>query len=370
MNEKIKQRIDWLLAYNLPPLPVASAQDARQYPKIVKATAKNGDYCPLDKGLNPIPRFTGKNPSFLNQKGNPEIINHGNYQTKLPAKSLITKWFSNPDTGIGTLGGIPYQDGVIVWIDLDRKNFDSDQEFTLASDWIDSRLGANLINCLIEKTHSGGRRWGIAVKAIPDFTNFCLEPGGFHAGELLGTGRFTVLAPTIGPSGNAYESLNIPQELGVIDSIDWLYPISQPAVEQPKPKRTKREKPEGSPLDANPLAIPLEKCLSRQAQAVLNGEDYKDDGSFSLSNFVKEVYGWENWLNFQGISFTGSAESLIYDAGASLGHDEDRTARIIKSCKDLSQYQPSCWFSGGDESCWKVIKRVNNPHFSQIELRS
>lgn len=361
MQSEIKQRIDWLLDHNLPPLPVAPAQDSRAFPKIVK-----GNSCPLDKNLNPIPLYTGKNPSFLGDKI--ELVNHGNYQEKLPSQYLLKKWFANPENGIGTLGGIPYKGGVIVWIDLDRKCFSGDQEFELAVEYIDARLGVNLVNCLQEKTHSGGRRWGIAVKSAPDFTNFCLEPGGFHAGELLGKGRFTVLAPSLGPSGNFYETLHCPQELGVIERIDFLFPVSATATAE-KPKREKKER---QPVSSGSLAIALESCLSRQAQAVLRGDDPKGDESYSLSNFVKEAYGWENWLNDQRIPFTGSPESLVLEAAASLGHDEDKAARVIKSCKDLSQYHPSCWFSGGDESCWKVIKRLNKqvPTPSQVEVKT
>ncbi|MBD2232852.1 type IV secretory system conjugative DNA transfer family protein [Phormidium tenue] len=37
------------------------------------------------------------------------------------------------------------------------------------------------------------------------FTNFSLNGvGGQHMGEALGQGRFTVLSPTVGPSGKAY----------------------------------------------------------------------------------------------------------------------------------------------------------------------
>ena len=80
-----------------------------------------GDFVRLDSNLNPIARFTGKNPSYLDRDGKPKICLHGEIQNRLPSEQEIKKWFANPNTGIGTLGG---HNG-IVWIDFDAKNYDN-----------------------------------------------------------------------------------------------------------------------------------------------------------------------------------------------------------------------------------------------------
>ncbi|HBL10636.1 MAG TPA: hypothetical protein DD379_04360, partial [Cyanobacteria bacterium UBA11162] len=60
------EAIDWLKTHNYPVLPVAPAQDPRKYPKIVKGKPEQGigTHCPLTGNLEPIPLYTGKNPSY------------------------------------------------------------------------------------------------------------------------------------------------------------------------------------------------------------------------------------------------------------------------------------------------------------------
>ncbi|NJO93396.1 MAG: type VI secretion system baseplate subunit TssK [Hydrococcus sp. RM1_1_31] len=65
------EKIKWLIANNLPPLPVAPAQDPYQYYKVIKASDSKGTHCPLTSDFKPIPIFTGKNPSYLDESGNP-----------------------------------------------------------------------------------------------------------------------------------------------------------------------------------------------------------------------------------------------------------------------------------------------------------
>src|SRR5207237_8692097 len=78
--------IDWLMAHNYPALPVAPAQEARKYYKLVKANPEEGYkfYCPLTVDLQPIPLYTGKNPSYLDKNGVPHLVNHRQYQNRIP----------------------------------------------------------------------------------------------------------------------------------------------------------------------------------------------------------------------------------------------------------------------------------------------
>ena len=112
--------IDWLIAHNYPALPVAPSQDPRKYHKVVKTDPEKGwwKHCPLERDtLQPIPLFTGKNPSYLDSNGKPHLVNHRQYQNRLPSKKELKAWFANRSNGIGTLGGWHNT----VWLDFDVK---------------------------------------------------------------------------------------------------------------------------------------------------------------------------------------------------------------------------------------------------------
>jgi hypothetical protein len=92
---------------------------AEQYP----AREKNGEI-KRDKQGNPIPAFTGKNPSYLDRSGKPHLVNHRQYQSQLPSDRELREWFANPLNGVGTLGGW----NNTIWLDLDLKQFASKEE--------------------------------------------------------------------------------------------------------------------------------------------------------------------------------------------------------------------------------------------------
>ena len=118
MNPALRTTFDWLRSQGLPPLPVAPAQDPTRYP------ARNRDgSLKRDKDGVQVPAFTGKNPSFLDQRGIPHLIRHTQYQNRLPTQAELQTWFAHPDNGIGTLGGWHN----IVWVDVDVKQFESQQ---------------------------------------------------------------------------------------------------------------------------------------------------------------------------------------------------------------------------------------------------
>ncbi|MFM6055928.1 MAG: hypothetical protein ACKPA7_30650, partial [Sphaerospermopsis kisseleviana] len=99
--EERNQVIQLLLSLGLPPLPVVPKQD----------------------GSSPKPLFTGKNPSYFDSNGRPHLVNHTKYQHTLPTQSEIALWFSDPRTGIGTLGT-----DAISWIDIDSNKFKAQED--------------------------------------------------------------------------------------------------------------------------------------------------------------------------------------------------------------------------------------------------
>ncbi|WP_197090159.1 hypothetical protein, partial [Crocosphaera watsonii] len=99
--------------------------------------------------------FTGKNPSFKDADGTPHLINHHVYQSRLPNKKELKRWFKNPENGIGTLGS-----DRIKWIDLDSKQFSSVKECDRSfQELLEQRPELRLT--FLEKTQSGGYRIGV-----------------------------------------------------------------------------------------------------------------------------------------------------------------------------------------------------------------
>ncbi|MCA1992873.1 MAG: DUF3987 domain-containing protein, partial [Coleofasciculus sp. S288] len=342
--------IDWLTSHNYPALPVAPVQDARQYPKVVTACAKLGrwDHCPLSADLKPIPLFTGKNPSYLDKNGIPHLVNHRQYQHRLPSKKELDLWFAHPSNGIGTLGG--WND--TVWLDFDVKKFSSQSECDTAVQSILSRIRHSFGETYLERSHSGGWRIGIKVQQKPDFTNFSLTPNGSHVGEALFEGRFTVLAPTIGPSGNPYQSIVRTQPINVKN-------LESMGIYATGKQHTQRQRKQ-----TIPGSLPLEQLASQKATDILQGHCPTGDRSEALATAIQEWYGWENWTRANGILVSGTTEALAYQAGHTLGLDSDRIHRIIEGI-DPTGCEPAAQYRGGEESCWKKIRRLSQTTYER-----
>lgn len=345
-----QQVIDWLRNNNFPALPVAPATDPYKYHKVVKAQPERGvwEHCPLTDDFKPIPLYTGKNPSYLDRGGKPNLVNHRQYQNRLPSKHELKDWFANPANGVGTLGG--WND--TVWLDFDVKQFSSQEECTESVQSILSR--PELQGTFIERTHSGGWRIGVRVKSKPGFTNFALSPGGEHVGEALGAGRFTVLAPTVGPSGNAYQSINraMPVEVESLEAI---------GIHCTKTDRQERqvERPIPAPTPSLvPGSIPLSMLLTERAASVLCGDNPTGDRSEALTILIREAYGWENWAEKNDVSVRDNTEALAHAAGTALGIDSDRIGRILKTI-DPARSHPAAEYKGDESSCWQKILRLD-----------
>ncbi|MFM7425246.1 MAG: bifunctional DNA primase/polymerase, partial [Elainella sp.] len=332
----------------LPALPVAPAQPADKYP----ARDKQGKI-KTDRDGNSLPAFTGKNPSFLDASGKPHLINHRLYQDRLPTAAERRKWFANPANGVGTLGDW----SSIYWIDLDLKQFDSQAECDAAFTAILQRL---LGETWTEQTHSGGYRIAVKLSEPPGFTNFALEPGGRHVGEVLGKGRFTVLAPTIGPSGNPYVRLSDadPVEVESLEAIG-IYSTRKPKADRPAPAQPVRTAAESVG------SIDLADLGTDTSRAMLAGEDLKGDRSESLVTAIQDWAGWANWCHENSVRRRGTVEDLTRAAGEALGIDADRVGRILSSV-DLGSCRPAAEIKGGSESCWKKIRRLDQTTYKAL----
>ena len=366
--------IDWLIAHNYPALPVAPTQDGRKYHKVVQAKLEQGvwTHCPLEPGtLSPVPLYTGKNPSYLDRRGIPHLVNHRQYQKRLPKALELEAWFAHQSNGVGTLGGW----NNTAWLDFDVKQFSSQQECDAAVSALLER--PELQQTFIERSHSGGWRIGVKVKQKPNFTNFSLtQKGGAHVGEALYTGRFTVLAPTMGPSGNPYRSVHrlIPVEVESLESIGiystkkgrgqgGLGGFLDASLSPPASPASPAPLPSPSPV-LSPDSIPLELLGNDTSRDILHGNCPTGDRSEALTTAIREWYGWENWGRSNGIQISGDATTLSASAGSSLGLDSDRIYRILKTI-DPSSCQPAALYRGGEESCWKKILRMSRSTFER-----
>jgi len=273
-NPEINAKIHTLLRLGVPPIPVAPKLDPKhpdghrvespEYkyredkPELVSCNGErvqvSGDYCKitttavgcdmapvrgefvrLDNTLTPTGQFTGKNPSYLDWDGKHRKLNHGQFQKRMPTEQELKRWFCNPDTGIGTLGG---HNG-IDWIDFDAKNYPTQEDCDRDVQALLDRIGKPT---LTEKTGSGGYRVAVIPTVKPTFTNFSTEPGGKHLGEALFAGRFTVLAPSKHPNGNYYRELcdANPVEVESLESIG-LYPSKDETETQKRAEKRSRK---------------------------------------------------------------------------------------------------------------------------------
>lgn len=337
----------------------------------------------LNLGLSPLPvapkqpqntRFSGKNPSFLDTNGIPRLISHEIYQKTQPTHQDLDMW-SNPDNGVGTL-----LTDDIVCIDIDCKNFESQ----LACDNYFNQLlevYPILKSAWIEQTQSGGYHIIIKLKSPKTFTNFSDRPGGKQIGEVLGYGRFAVLAPTIGPSGNPYTCLNFPDELPEIESLESLniYPSSSKKA-RPKPKgfgevqaqslltethvnnSEIKQKPKSSVIDEikeidDNQSVYLIDLISENNRRIYDGEPVSNDKSESLATLLNELYGWVNWCNENNIPIIDNARDLAIYAGGKLGIDGDKINRIIDG-HDSVNCHPAIFSVKGDDGCCDKIKQA------------
>ncbi len=353
-----QEKLNWLLSQELTILPVAPPQSPYQYP-VTGKTKEGHTYCAValvEEKLTPKPLFTGKNPSYLDSDGKPHIISHRKYQKINPTPDELITWFASPFNGVGIL----HKQGEFS-LDLDRKHFptDADCEQALLS-ILESEPSLN--NGLIEKTHSGGYRVVFKSALQPDFTNFSLTPDGEHLGELLGKGRFAVLAPTIGVSGNEYTEINRPEQLPLINNFEFVHPTK--TKKKSNGTRTKK-KPPTTPKPQTgykPGLIHLEQCGHPDSHSILNGGDIKNDRSHSLATAANEWFGWENWLSDNSLSYSGDAVSLCHYAGSKLGIDSERIDRIIDTI-DKASVAPACYSQGGDASCWLKVRKLDKQQF-------
>lgn len=357
-HNEISAVIQFAQALGLSVLPVIPAQDANKYPKRNKQTRK----IERDKNGNPIPLFTGKNPSFFDQKGEPQTIFHSAYQDKLPTDKDLHNWFADPATnGIGVLGN-----SEIKLIDVDVKNFDSIQHCEeIVEQWLTEH--SILRGTWSERTRSGGYRLGVRVENSSKFTNYKFIHYPHHVGELVGFGRFAVLAPTPG-----YEVLQRcePVEIESVESIGML-PISQEKSGQTSCKRISRtENFESirtlSVTQDSTSRVSIYKRISKKAKDLLDDKNFKGDRSAAITTVIKELYGWKNHFDSEGKQILEDIDDIIQEFSERLDIDESRLKRIFDSI-NLDDCTPTReYYASESANFTEVAEFIESVKFDQL----
>jgi hypothetical protein len=329
-----------LKAMGLPVLPVAPAQDAQQYP----AKSRAGEVLREADG-QPKPMFTGKNPSFLDRDGQPRLIAHRQFQTRLPHEWELAQWFEHPANGVMTMGGWHN----IIWIDIDVKRYSHPSRCERSvQQWLARYPSLN--ETWIERTHSGGWRLAVQLAEMPAFSNFGFRRGQ-HIGEILGVGRLTVLAPTIGPSGNPYVAINRARPMPIQS-------VREIGLHTAQAFRKKFQTFKMIPRIVEAGMVNRYDLLSQNVAGMLTGSQPVSDRSLALTAVAREVFGWENWAAANGLSLTGQAEALIAEAAEQLEVDAERMQRILQGV-DQATCQPAIVRFGGATAAWQKVKRVD-----------
>jgi|GEM_PF-3502683 len=211
--QTVRETIHWLLRLGRPPLPECPIEAAKQ-------------------GKEP------KQPCFLDGKYL-KTVNWKQWQEIQPLQEILDAWFSNPKTGIGTLGGWNGKHW-LGWIDFDRKDFPSpDTCDRTIQEWLEKY--PFLKTAPMFRTPSGGYRFLVAFSREPENfkanSGFSLKSdGSHHVGELLSkNGGHTLLPPTVGITGVAYEWMQWSEYPPVIEQPEdiGIYPLIKKAESEP-----------------------------------------------------------------------------------------------------------------------------------------
>lgn len=121
----------------------------------------------------------------------------------------------------------------------------------------------------------------------------------------------------------------------------------------------------------DPKGLSLVKLCSRMVGNVLKGEEV-EDRSATMANIFKELIGWSNWLNQQGLSPNASALTIaqeafynVYSYPADL---DGKFSRILDSIRGASQLLPAISLASekGEAACWKKVATQDPKLFEQL----
>jgi hypothetical protein len=330
-------------------IPVALPAEA--HPKR-RQNKRSGDWeTVVGADGKPEPAYTGKNPSYWQSNGKPQLAGPKDPTTK--AQAQVLDRIQTAERLGKPIGLAIRPTPQLVVIDFDLKDYGSQEE--LDQDWMHLLdLNPKLAETRIERTPGGGvhlyvrpadqmESWRKRGEGF--HCSFTTTAGGKHRGEVLAVNRISVCAPTRNGSG-PYELVNPKHAYDVVEiqSLEaiGIYAIAKRGTTEPTKKEgggaflTNQQlvdlSEESRPAGSSPPE--LADLIGSLAQAVLLGSNPygngKGDRSAQLTGFAKEAYGCENLLDKEGLPYRGSADELIEQAIGILGI-EDKWNRVLDS---------------------------------------
>lgn len=253
----VRETINWLIRLGRPPLPECPIEAAKQ-------------------GKDP------KQPCFLDGHYL-KSVNWKQWQNNQPIEEIYNAWFKNPKTGIGTLGGWNGNHW-LGWIDFDQKDFDSAQDCDRSiANWLEQY--PLMKDAPMFRTPSGGYRFLVAFNREPENfkanSGFSLKSdGSHHVGELLSkNGGHTLLPPTIGVSGKAYQWVQWSEYPPIVEQPEdvGLYPVHKKT--EAKPHTTRVNDWTGGTTLTDLLQREIYPRLSLEQAFNWHGHDFKQQGN-------------------------------------------------------------------------------------------
>lgn len=344
-NRGINETILWLIDQGMPPIPIAPAHSAILHPM------KRQDGTVItDREGKPLPRFCGKNPSYINRRGYPRLVQHKRYHDTLPTQDELKEWFGHPRTGVGTLGGW----GGVLWVDIDAKLFDSPDDCAqIIECWLE--FIPELKQTYFERTCRGGYHLAVRCIKLPTWSRIAFSPGGQHIGEVLKQGLPIVLAPTIGVNGQPYQVICRADPICIeqLESISIYSTQKAMPIQRVAYQTTRRRR-----FLTDPTTCDLEWLFCQRVSNLISSLNPDvDDRSSVLAQIAHEAFGWEA-IAQQHYTLMESAESICYRHGRALGLDDNRIARIINSSSGgipIRNSPPALWHHGGQDKCVRVM---------------
>lgn len=334
-NNAIKLNIKLARENGFTIAPIAPYYPITEYPQTNKETGEV------------TPKFTGKRISFIDERNHPIMLDKWEvFKTTFAGNKTLEMWFANPDVGIAFIG-TEYS----VLYDLDRKNFDNKEECDTAfftwKESVEKLIGKKF---LYGKTQGDG--WRVPIKLIQPctFTNFTHEQGSKnHVGEIRGKGKYAVVCLDKTESGNPYTWENDAPVLEVT-CLEEISIYSTAQVSESSSTDVKEFTHMGNSADA----LNIKDLLSKRNLAISNGESEVGKRSDDLTALIKDVLGWQIWLEINQFEYLDNIEELLLEAANSLDVDENRLNRIRSGL--TGNYQPACLYEGNEADCWKKIK--------------
>lgn len=349
---------------------VVHAQSARKHP----AHLENGEIDYASPG-NPKPKFTGKNPSYFDDAGQPQLCSiHKPF-----SKDELFNLLKDSRYGIGY--SVPSHIKNIATIDIDSKNYVSQSECNRCFEKLKNQY-YGFFALHVERTRSGG--YHILVMLHPDdvatkFTHFICEgfelaEGATRHGELIRS--FVVCAPTEGytiiQDGTAAP---IPPlaELGIISTSEngkasekYQEPknIAEGAIAvraSLKPTKISESykdfvKKSGRPILISPLLCKTVKDLI-PAPYISKKNGKGEDRSDRLTTILNETQGWVNFLISEGIPFEDDTDLILKKLCERLDNFSEKRFEQNRAeiQTDFTLVPRILYIEGGLELAWKKV---------------